>query len=495
LREEDLFPGQAEGIVALSNRRDAFGMMPTSGGKSLIYQLGALCQSKTVFIVVVPLLALQRDQYMRANRLEPGCACMINGTEIDKQNTDDAYRLLGNWGPVSGGKTCGVRLLFVTPELIESSLPFQRLLGELKVWGRVGALIVDEAHCVEYDGPFFRLAYARLGLVRHTFKLYDSCPMLAVTATAAPETERRITEALRMRPDMVSIRVSCRRPHISYVAIDKRSTTGGKKFRAQLIDLLNSHQFVGTPRYPQRLQCGIIYVATKREAFELACWLNDDMKIKARFYHSKSGDDSQSDAMREWGDGAVMVATSAFGMGIDNANVRWVIHATPSLSLSAYIQETGRVGRDGGSGLCYVFFRFQDLLKRCNWEGIKSVPTRLHEQWEMGEFCFDTLRCRLNMIDSFLEGDAYLGEIGSDQGRCMKCDNCCEWQSRQVEAGSRVYVTEPTATDFTDVAILLLRYLQMQMGGISVNDDEDDPEIARIRTDRHILQYLKLLFI
>ncbi|HZB77096.1 MAG TPA: RecQ family ATP-dependent DNA helicase, partial [Solirubrobacteraceae bacterium] len=331
-----LRPGQREAIEAVLSGRDALVVMSTGSGKSAIYQIaGLLLPGATV--VVSPLIALQRDQVDDLRERAAGGAAQINSS-IPAAEREAALAELAE---------DALEFVFLAPEQLANA----DVLDELAV-ARPSLLVVDEAHCISEWGHDFRPEYLRLGAAAEAL---GRPPILALTATAAPPVRAEIAERLGLRDPEVLVR-GFDRPNIRLAV--RRFQDAERKRRA-----LREHVATATPP-------GIVYVATRRAAEELAGALCEDGVRAASYHAGMRGADR--DAVQERfmvDDVDVVVATTAFGMGVDKANVRWVVHAEISDSLDSYYQEVGRAGRDGDPAEALLFYRPEDLGLRRFFSG------------------------------------------------------------------------------------------------------------------------------
>jgi ATP-dependent DNA helicase RecQ len=323
-----LRPGQREAIEAALDGRDALVVMSTGSGKSAIYQIaGLLLPGATV--VVSPLIALQREQVEDLRERALGGAAQLNST-VPAADREAALAELAE---------DALEFVFLAPEQLAND----EILDELAI-ARPSLLVVDEAHCISEWGHDFRPEYLRLGAA---LQALGRPTVLALTATAAPPVREEIAERLGLRDPEVVIR-GFDRPNI-HLAVE-RFQDGERKLRA-----LREHIAAIEPP-------GIVYVATRRAAEELADSLCEE-GLRAASYHAgmRAAD---RDAVQERfmaDDLDAVVATTAFGMGVDKPNVRWVVHAEISESLDSYYQEVGRAGRDGEPARAVLFYRPEDL--------------------------------------------------------------------------------------------------------------------------------------
>jgi ATP-dependent DNA helicase RecQ len=331
-----LRPGQREAIESVLGGRDTLVVMSTGSGKSAIYQIaGLLLPGATV--VVSPLIALQRDQVDDLRERAAGGAAQINSSIPAAERHAALAELAED----------ALEFVFLAPEQLANG----DVVDELAV-ARPSLLVVDEAHCISEWGHDFRPEYLRLGAAAEAL---GRPPILALTATAAPPVRAEIAERLGLHDPEVLVR-GFDRPNIRLAV--RRFQDAERKRRA-----LREHVAAASPP-------GIVYVATRRAAEELAGALCED-GVRAASYHAGMRG-AERDAVQERfmaDDLDVVVATTAFGMGVDKANVRWVVHAEISDSLDSYYQEVGRAGRDGEPAEALLFYRPEDLGLRRFFSG------------------------------------------------------------------------------------------------------------------------------
>lgn len=326
-------PGQEEVIRAVLEGRDTLAVMPTGGGKSLCYQVPALMQ-ESLTVIVSPLISLMKDQVDSLVQSDvAGAATLHSGLSPEER-----------WEVERKVRNGGVRMLYVAPERLRS-LEF---ILSLRRSG-VGLFVVDEAHCISEWGHNFRPDYLFLPRV---VKDLGSPPVLALTATATPRVRKDILGSLKMRSPEVVV-TSFNRPNLTYRIVEAKK----KEHKLPLIlDVIRSSP-----------PPGIVYATTRKECEELAESLQRS-GVNAVAYHAGLEADKRSTVQEQFmtDEVSVVVATIAFGMGVDKPNVRFVIHSSVPASLPAYLQESGRAGRDGEPAECVVLYRGQDLgrLKR-----------------------------------------------------------------------------------------------------------------------------------
>lgn len=319
-------PLQAEIIHSVLNRRDTLALLPTGGGKSLCFQIPTLVQ-EGLCLVITPLIALMKDQVENLRKRDILAAAIYTGMSFQKQCT-----ALDNcqYGPY--------RFLYVSPERLESE-DFRRRLVQLPIC----LIAVDEAHCISQWGYDFRPSYLQIAAIR---EYLPSVPVLALTATATPQVANDIQERLLFAEKHV-FQSSFHRDNLHYVV---RMTDNKDE---QLLHILSRVE-----------GSAIVYVRNRKRSQELSEWLQSNQQ-HAEFYHAGLAYEVRNQKQEQWkkGETRVMVCTNAFGMGIDKADVRLVIHYDLPDTLEAYYQEAGRAGRDGQLAYAVLLYNREDRTK------------------------------------------------------------------------------------------------------------------------------------
>lgn len=336
-------PLQLEAIRAVLDQRDVLLILPTGGGKSLTFQLPPLVHGRLT-IVITPLLALAKDQVEAANdrNIEAGLWC---GSVTSASARDTLARdILDESG--------SLRLLYTTPESIQSSRLLDLLKTVHEVSRKICCVAVDEAHACVAWGRDFRQSYLSLGSTLQ--KALPGVPQLAVTATATPNMRQEIMNILQLN-DPLTLLGTCNRPELEF-AVKFKELMGGNGGNCAVID--EAIAFVKR----RKLDSGIVYCRLRKTCETVAdAFVSAD--IDAAPYHAGIDHSKRQRVQREWKEGAiqVVVATVAFGMGVDKSDVRWVLHMDPPSSLEGLYQEAGRGGRDGQPACCVVYASHQDL--------------------------------------------------------------------------------------------------------------------------------------
>ncbi|KAG2491389.1 hypothetical protein HYH03_010180 [Edaphochlamys debaryana] len=332
-------PLQLEVMNAVLQGRDVLCLMPSGGGKSLTYQLPALV-SGGLTLVVSPLLSLIQDQVLSLRALG------ISGGSLTSLSSKEDVAAM--YGRMDKGE---LKLLYVTPEKIVSSKRFMSKLEKVHQAGRLDRIAIDEAHCASQWGNDFRPDYKKLGILKQQF---PHVPVMALTATATHQVCEDLKAILRIQGCEL-FRASVNRPNLFYEVRTKPGSPA--EASAAIVAWIREH-------YP-RGDSGIVYCLTRKDCEAVAAELAAG-GVSARHYHADMEPGPREAAHTGWSQGRVqvMVATIAFGMGINKPDVRFVVHHSLSKSLENYYQESGRAGRDGLPARCLMFYRFSDALRQ-----------------------------------------------------------------------------------------------------------------------------------
>jgi ATP-dependent DNA helicase RecQ len=381
---ESFRPNQEDIVRAILAKRDVFAVMPTGGGKSLCYQLPALLLPGTA-VIISPLISLMKDQVDAAR--ENGIAAEFLNSSLGPREMAEVLRKVSSQA---------VKLLYIAPERFALPQFIETLKGL-----RLSLVAIDEAHCVSEWGHDFRPDYLTLSVLPRVF---PGVPIAAFTATATKKVQQDIIQKIGLR-DPHSVRASFDRPNLFYQVTPK------SEVHRQLVDFLKHHEG----------ESGIIYRTTRDSVMETADFLATS-GIKALPYHAgltaEQRERNQEAFNRD--EVSVIVATIAFGMGIDKSNVRFVVHADLPRHIEGYYQETGRAGRDGEPAHCLLYFGRGDIPK------IRYFIDKLQDEMERTialEKLNQTVRfsshnaCRRRQLLSFF-GEPYLPD------NCGACDIC-----------------------------------------------------------------------
>jgi ATP-dependent DNA helicase RecQ len=402
---------------------DALVLMPTGGGKSLCYQIPAIARQNAghgVTVVISPLIALMHDQVGALH--EAGvAAAFLNSTQTQEESSALEKQLLRN----------ELTLLYAAPERINTPR-MKGLLGSLHERGLLSLFAIDEAHCVSQWGHDFRPEYRSLSLLHETF---PDVPRIALTATADALTRQDMIERLKLE-DAREFVSSFDRPNIRYTIVEKTNAT---------------HQLLRFIESEHAGEAGIVYCQSRKRVEEVAGML-EDAGLKAMAYHagldSSLRQQRQDRFLRE--EGMVMVATIAFGMGIDKPDVRFVAHLDMPKNIEGYYQETGRAGRDGLPANAWMTYGLQDVVNQRRMIDTSDAASEEFKQVMRGKL--DALLTLAE--DTRCRRVALLHYFGEDSLPCGNCDNC---------------LNPPKVWDATEAARKMLSciYRVQQASGIS----------------------------
>ncbi len=376
--------GQAEIVEAVTSGRNTLAIMPTGGGKSLCFQLPALCRDG-VTVVISPLIALMRDQVRALREAGVEAGALTSGNT--EEETAEVFEAL------EAGR---LKLLYMAPERLASG-------GTVNLLRRIGTslIAVDEAHCVSQWGHDFRPDYLRIGELRRTLGIQ----LAAFTATADAETRDEIIERLfdGETPDVFLHGFDRPNLHLAFAA--KNSP------RTQILSFAAA----------RKGQSGIVYCATRAKTESLAAALRKEGHVACHYHGGMEAQDRRDvEARFQREDGLIVVATVAFGMGVDKPDIRWVAHADLPKSIESYYQEIGRAGRDGAPAETLTLFGSEDVRLRRNQidEGLAPPERRAADHARLNALLglAEALKCRRETLL------AYFGETETTCGHCDLCE-------------------------------------------------------------------------
>jgi ATP-dependent DNA helicase RecQ len=444
----DAFRGpQAEIVGHVSAGGDALVLMPTGGGKSLCYQIPAIVRQRAgqgVSIVVSPLIALMHDQV--GALLEAGVAAAFLNSSLSSEQSQAVEKSL-----LRGDIT----LLYVAPERLNTPR-FLALLDSLVERGQLALFAIDEAHCVSQWGHDFRPEYRSLAVLAERF---PGVPRVALTATADALTRDDMVERLQLQSARTFIS-SFDRPNIRYQLVEKKDAT------TQLVRFIRDEHSSANGH-----DAGIVYCQSRRRVEEVAGMLND-AGFQAMAYHAGMDNAerqrNQDRFLRE--EGWIMVATIAFGMGIDKPDVRFVAHMDMPKNIEGYYQETGRAGRDGEPANAWMAYGLQDVVNQ----------RRMIDESPAADAFKQVLRGKLDALLSLAEASdcrrvRLLSYFGEHSQPCGNCDNC---------------LNPPAQHDATESARKLLSCIyRLQQASGSAFGAGHIMDILRGKTTEKVLQY------
>ncbi|XP_072509644.1 ATP-dependent DNA helicase Q1 [Notamacropus eugenii] len=385
-------PLQLETINVTMAGKEIFLVMPTGGGKSLCYQLPAVC-SDGFTLVICPLISLMEDQLMVLEQL--GVSATLLNASSTKEHVKWVHAEMVN-------KNSKLKLIYVTPEKIAKSKMFMSRLEKAYEAGRFTRVAVDEVHCCSQWGHDFRPDYKALGILKRQF---PNTSLIGLTATATSHVLKDAQKILCVEK-CFTFTASFNRPNLYYEVRQKPSNT--EDFIEDIVKLING-------RY--KGQSGIIYCFSQKDSEQVTVSLQK-LGIQAGAYHANMEPNDKTEVHKKWSANKiqVVVATVAFGMGIDKPDVRFVIHHSMSKSMENYYQESGRAGRDDLKADCILYSGFGDIFRISSMVVMENVGQQ--KLYEMVSYCHNIYKCRRMLIAQHFD------EVWNSAACNKMCDNC-----------------------------------------------------------------------
>lgn len=389
---EKLRPLQLETMNVTMSGKDCFLIMPTGGGKSLCFQLPALI-SKGITLVVSPLISLIEDQLVSLE-MHGVEACTLNSAT----GKDETNRIMNDMLDPNAS----LRLLYVTPEKLAKSKRFMAKLEKMHKVGRFPRLVIDEVHCCSQWGHDFRPDYKFLGIMKTQF---PDVPILGLTATASSKVITDVKKILNL-PHSYIFRASFNRPNLFYEVREK--PVAAKDVLNEISNLIQG-KFRG--------KSGIVYCFSRKESEDVTVGLRE-LGVRCGCYHADLDNMDRKRTHKAWLSNKiqVIVATVAFGMGIDKPDVRFVIHHSLSKSMENLYQEAGRAGRDDKFSNCIIYYRLRDVMRQSTM--VFSEQKGIENLYGLMDYCSDIERCRRTMIAN------HFGESSGPIDCNKMCDIC-----------------------------------------------------------------------
>jgi ATP-dependent DNA helicase RecQ len=429
----DFRGGQELAVEAVLGGRDSVVLLPTGAGKSLCYQVPALVKARRnqgTTIVISPLIALMQDQIGALKGRGVRAEAINSHQEEDEQRAVVASFLRGE-----------LELLYVSPERAALD-SFKRMLGRVKI----ALLAIDEAHCVSQWGHDFRPEYLRLGELREIV----SCPVIALTATATPRVMEEIQRQLRI-VDPVIVRGDFSRPNLAFTVRPLRTDESRITALAKSLEAEGLRDRRGQGR-------AIVYCSTRKKAESVAAQLKD-LDFAAAHYHAGRTKLARERAQRAFdlGRARVLVATNAFGMGIDYPDVRLIVHFQTPGSVEAYYQEAGRAGRDGLPAKCVLYFGEADLMTQRRLKSGQGMSGHHEASLAAMRAYAVASRCRQAILCGHFTGNV-------EGLRCGACDVCLDDHEIEIDS-TPIKIERPALTgDARQVIVDAVTHLKKPVG-------------------------------
>ncbi|KAH3761171.1 DNA helicase [Pelomyxa schiedti] len=430
---------QLEIINAAMAKHDCFVLMPTGGGKSLCFQLVALC-SKGVTVVVSPLISLIQDQVQQLLIL--GIPATFSGANQDSEMASNVFRELREEEP-----TC--KLLYITPEKLSHSAALRQILISLAERNMLPLFVVDEAHCISQWGHDFRPDYTELRWIKENL---PQVPLMMLTATATEHVKEDVLYNMKVT-ECMCFKQSFNRPNLRFSTISVPNYYNKIRYEVRKKKKNCVDEIISWIKQMYPKDSGIIYCLSRKDC-EIVCNKLNQAGLKAGFYHAKMEPQERTEAQMKWSNDTtlIVVATVAFGMGINKPDVRYVIHYSLPKCLENYYQESGRAGRDGQVAHCILYYTYHDKIRV-----LKLIMTKPQDYRSMhSREQTDTEKENLNKVIAFCENDVecrrvlqlqYFGEQFDPKLCKGTCDNCQNKASVEI-------------VDVTSIAISLMNIVQ-----------------------------------
>ncbi|CAL1155990.1 unnamed protein product [Cladocopium goreaui] len=432
-------PQQREAINACLAGKDVFVRMPTGGGKSLVYQIPAVV--KPLVVVISPLLSLIQDQVQELIQLGIGASAVRSRSDDSGEDVRTVtQRML----------TGQLQIVYVTPEMIHQSGAFQKALRSLYAEGGLQRFVIDEVHCLSIWGNEFRDSYLQLKNLKASF---PSVPILVCSATATEEIIQNVLTQLNMAQDTIFLS-PVDRPNLEFKVLPKSK----RSIMKEIGELIHT-RFRG--------ESGIIYCLSKQNCEDVQQELSR-MQIRAEVYHAQVAAHQRAAVQQRWkaGETPIIVATIAFGMGVNKRDVRFVIHHSFPKSLEGYYQEAGRAGRDGRPATSIIFYDYEDKKRHQNMalsdmnQAPEHTERSLQRLLQMVAYCEENFQCRRAFIINYFDETRRVQHV--TQQRCQPpaaiCDICQAMAARSSgSSGSTAELQQIDVVYEAQLAVQLLR--------------------------------------